>query len=198
MSDIQNTPCPPCDVDVNIPDTVTNINDNAYLGCARMISVTIPNSVTSIGGYAFASCNGLTGVTIPASVTSLGNWAFGFCTGLQEVYFLGNAPSIGTTVFDKVIGTVYYMGGTTGWGTTFAGLPTVEQWTLTYFAGSHGSITGSTPQTVNTGASGNPVTAVPDTGYIFTQWSDAVTNNPRTDINVNDTISVTAMFTAIA
>ena len=39
--------------DVTIPDGVTSIGDNAFLGCSSLTSVTIPNSVTSIGFWAF-------------------------------------------------------------------------------------------------------------------------------------------------
>ncbi|MGD0539648.1 MAG: SdrD B-like domain-containing protein, partial [Verrucomicrobiota bacterium] len=70
----------------------------------------------------------------------------------------------------------------------------INTYTLTYTAGAHGSITGTTPQTVNYGASGSPVTAVPATGYHFVNWGDGSTANPRTDANVRATISVTANF----
>ncbi len=43
----------------------------------------------------------------------------------------------------------------------------VNTYTLTYTAGSGGTITGTSPQTVDHGASGTAVTAVPDTGYHF-------------------------------
>jgi Divergent InlB B-repeat domain len=71
-------------------------------------------------------------------------------------------------------------------------LPTTH--TLTYNAGPNGSISGTTPQTVNHGASGTAVTAVANTGYHFVQWSDLSTANPRTDTNVTANITVTASF----
>src|SRR5260370_41163017 len=43
---------------------------------------------------------------------------------------------------------------------------------LTYTALANGTISGASPQTVNYGASGTPVTAVPNTGYHFVSWSD--------------------------
>ncbi|MFZ2235167.1 MAG: choice-of-anchor D domain-containing protein [Dokdonella sp.] len=67
-------------------------------------------------------------------------------------------------------------------------------YTLTYTAGANGSITGISPQTVPMGGSGTPVTAVPDSGYHFVDWSDTSTQNPRTDTNVSANISVTANF----
>ncbi len=70
----------------------------------------------------------------------------------------------------------------------------IDTHTLTYTAGANGSITGTSPQTVNYNASGSEVSAVPATGYHFTAWSDDSTANPRTDANVIADISVTANF----
>ncbi|MFC1904867.1 S8 family serine peptidase, partial [Chloroflexota bacterium] len=68
--------------------------------------------------------------------------------------------------------------------------------TLTYTAGEHGSIDGSSPQTIDYGADGITVTAVPDDGYRFVDWSDGATDNPRTDTGVTADISVIANFAA--
>jgi hypothetical protein len=76
---------------------------------------------------------------------------------------------------------------------SFAANPPVT-FTLTYAAGSNGTITGTSPQTVNSGSSGTAVTAVANAGYHFVNWSDGSTSNPRTDSNVTANISVTANF----
>ena len=59
----------------------------------------------------------------------------------------------------------------------------INTYTLTYTAGANGSITGTSPQTVNYGADGSEVTAVPNTGYHFVNWSDGVLTAARTDTN---------------
>ncbi|MEI6316304.1 MAG: BspA family leucine-rich repeat surface protein [bacterium] len=69
--------------------------------------------------------------------------------------------------------------------------------TLTYTAGANGSINGTTPQTVSLGANGSAVTAVPNSGYSFSGWSDSSTTNPRTDTSVGGNISATALFAAL-
>ena len=68
-----------------IPNSVTTIGDQAFLGCTGLTEVTIPNSVTTIGEGAFYGCTGLTSVTIGNSVTSIGNYAFAGCTGLTSI-----------------------------------------------------------------------------------------------------------------
>ena len=58
----------------------------------------------------------------------------------------------------------------------------------------NGTLTGVTPQTVDYGTNGTPVTAVPNTGYSFVNWSDGSTANPRTDLDVTNNLTVTANF----
>ena len=73
-------------------------------------------------------------------------------------------------------------------------LPPPVYYTLTYTAGAHGSIVGSTPQTVLSGTDGTTVTATPATHYHFVSWSDGVLTAARTDTNVTGNITVTASF----
>jgi alpha-tubulin suppressor-like RCC1 family protein len=123
---------------VTIPNSVTSIGTAAFMGCAGLTNVTIPNSVKNIGDDAFDDCTSLTDVVIPSSVTNMGYEAFQYCSSLTALYFQGNAPSLGYGVFyGDNNATVYYLPGTTGWGSTFGGLPTVlwqppppKAWTL--------------------------------------------------------------------
>jgi hypothetical protein len=65
---------------------------------------------------------------------------------------------------------------------------------VTYTTRDNGTITGPTPHTIPHGDSSEAVTAEPDTGYYFVQWSDGSEANPRIDENVISEISVTAVF----
>lgn len=111
--------------DYAIPPGVTSIGDYAFENCTSLTGITIPSGVTSIGDYAFYDCYLFKSITIPSSVTSIGKNAFNACSYLEGAYFEGNAPSIGLGVFNFVDSmTVYYLPGTTGWGSTFGGWPT--------------------------------------------------------------------------
>ena len=69
---------------VEIPDSETEIGDDAFWGCAAVAYVTIPTSVKRIGSEAFAG-SALRHVTIPDSATHVGNAAFMRCTLLTSV-----------------------------------------------------------------------------------------------------------------
>ena len=68
-------------------------------------------------------------------------------------------------------------------------------YTLSYHAGSGGTISGSSTQDVAPGDSGSEVRAVPDSGYHFSSWSDNPALPPyRTDSSVQANMTVTANF----
>ncbi len=121
---------------VTINNSVTSIGDQALSGCTSLTSITIPDSVTCIGWMAFFYCTSLASVTIGSGVTDIEAWAFSNCGDLTSVFFQGNAPGCdyhgvfnspatpgNPEVWDPA--TIYYLPGTTGWGTMFGGLPTV-------------------------------------------------------------------------
>lgn len=163
-------------------------------------SVSIPRTfnglpVTSIGNDAFASCTGLTSVTIPNSVTSMGDYAFLDCASLTSVCFQGDAPSVGSGVFDgDSHATIYYLAGTTGWGATYGGRPTVVQYTVA---------TGSFPATGGSASGGGSFTAgssvnalaAPNPGYAFVNWTE---NGVQVSTSASYTFTLTASRTLTA
>lgn len=107
-----------------IPSGVTSIGAGAFYYCSTLTSITIANDVGEIGPYAFELCGSLTNVVIGSRVTTIGDSAFYYCN-LIGVHFLGNPPMLGAGVFDNdFYATIYYLPGTTGWGSMFGGRPT--------------------------------------------------------------------------
>jgi hypothetical protein len=71
---------------------------------------------------------------------------------------------------------------------------TVRTYSVSYVAGDNGNTYGPSPSTVQYGSHGGSVIAVPDEGFHFVQWSDGVTDNPRTHESVTGNILATAQF----
>jgi len=116
-----------------IGNSVTSIGGGAFEFCRSLTNVILGNSVSRIGTTAFLNCTNLTSVTIPASVTRIEDAAFYSCPRLTNYTFLGNAPTLIRGFYEGNWfsggygggGRVYYYCGTTGWGATYGGLPTV-------------------------------------------------------------------------
>ena len=61
---------------VELPESLTSIENNAFYKCNTLKEINIPDGVTSIGIKAFYDCTALSDVTLPAGLTSVGSSAF--------------------------------------------------------------------------------------------------------------------------
>ena len=89
-----------------IPEGISGIPQNAFVGCSGLTSVVFPSYLTKIEDYAFYDCTGLTSITFPSSLTSIGEYAFQDCTSLTKVD-LSNCISlegIGDSTFEGCSG----------------------------------------------------------------------------------------------
>lgn len=92
---------------VVIPDGVTAIKYNAFLGNTKIKSVIIPNSVTKIeegnanGGIygAFANCTSLSSISLPNKLIGIGDFAFYGCTSLKNITLPDKLEAIGASAF---------------------------------------------------------------------------------------------------
>ena len=77
---------------LTIPNTVTFLGENAFLGCSGLTELNLGKSIDTIGPAAFYGCKGLTGsLTIPNSVRAMHYAAFYGCTGFTGALTIGNA-----------------------------------------------------------------------------------------------------------
>ena len=84
---------------IHIPNSVTHIGDHAFSGCSSLQSINIPNSVTQIGENAFFSCDALQSIHLPNSVTYISDYAFGWCKALQSIHIPTSVTQIGDSAF---------------------------------------------------------------------------------------------------
>lgn len=82
-----------------IPNSVTEIGNNACAYCKKLTGLIIPNSVTKIGNWAFEGCDGLTKFEIPNSVVEIGYSIFESCDNLTEVVIPSSIKEIGRHMF---------------------------------------------------------------------------------------------------
>ena len=65
---------------IKIPESVTSIGNGAFQECRELSSIVLPDGVTSIGDRAFMECGHLSSINIPKSLTSIGKYAFSFAS----------------------------------------------------------------------------------------------------------------------
>ena len=82
-----------------IPDGITIIGAGAFHGCRHMTSMAIPESVKNIEDDAFTCCYSLAEIQLPANLESLGRWAF-LATPIKSITLPASLTYIGTQAFD--------------------------------------------------------------------------------------------------
>ena len=109
-------------VEIVMPDTITDIFGDPFMGCdeletvvlstslkavgisdfadcTSLKNVTIPNGIERIEPYAFLRCTSLEKISIPASVKGIAQSAFSECTALKEIEFKSGIEEIGNFAF---------------------------------------------------------------------------------------------------
>ena len=84
---------------INIPDGVTNIGDEAFWWWGSLTSINIPDGVTNIGSYAFDGCNSLASINIPNNMTNIEDGAFLGCESLTSIIIPNSVTNIGDNAF---------------------------------------------------------------------------------------------------
>ncbi len=69
---------------VEMPDTITTINDYAFYSCRQLTSVTLSQNLEAMGTNVFNLCSSLESIELPASLKTLGIYTFS-ATGLKSV-----------------------------------------------------------------------------------------------------------------
>ena len=79
---------------------VTEIKNEAFKGCANLVSMTLPNTIETIGYSAFEKCSGLYSISLSESLKDLGHKAFYDCTSLRSINIPNGVTKLNYSTFE--------------------------------------------------------------------------------------------------
>ncbi len=88
---------------IRIPESITTIEEGAFLDCEELVEVTIPSSVNVIKHRTFSGCEALEYVTFLGNIRGLGDEAFNDCQELRRVTLPDTVESIGEACFENCL-----------------------------------------------------------------------------------------------
>ena len=105
--------------EVSIPESMTSISANAFIGCQELTGVAIPNSVERIGEDAFSYCSAITDVTFGSGLKTIARGAFAGCNSITSITIPDNVERIDDAAFElcSTLTTVTIGSGVTSIGT---------------------------------------------------------------------------------
>ncbi len=90
-------------ISFELPQSVTKIEDTAFVFCVNLHNVTFCDSVEhfDIGATAFVACSSLESIVIPEGTNTLESSTFYFCSSLSEIILPNSLVSIKDNVFGE-------------------------------------------------------------------------------------------------
>ena len=175
---------------LTIGDEVTTIVENVFKGCSNLETVVFGENVQDIGNNAFRGCQNIYEMTVKATkvpnVQAEGTYSNGDTYGtFQGVSKLAELHVPAESVKKYKIHPV--------WG-LFDVITAIPCVVTLHCDNVMGAVTGAGSYQANEQVN---ITATPNLGYRFRQWSDGITTNPRTLVVVGDT-TLTAEFEEIS
>ena len=201
---------------ITIPNSITSIGDYAFYGCS---SLTKTNYTGDIAGWCnigfdnsranpmyyshnfYINDQEIKDLVIPNSVDSIHDYAFNRCSSLTSVTCEAETPpTVGQYAFDGVsnsipvyvpCGCVEAYKAASGWKDFTNIQEPLAEYSIEVYV--NDTIMGTAKVDYNTFCEGAQISATPNIGYHFVQWSDGVTESSRTLELTQDTI-LTAEF----
>lgn len=85
---------------VELPDSIDRIQQSTFRGCTALESLVISKNIVNIEKNAFYSCSRLSEINLPSKLESIGNCAFGECSKLTAVVIPDSVSNIGNGAFE--------------------------------------------------------------------------------------------------
>lgn len=87
---------------ITIPDTVTQIKQQAFMNCYSLSDIKLSSNLIGIGAFAFLGC-AFDCIELPESLKNINSYAFGMCVNLNSIKIPANVVEIGTSAFSDCI-----------------------------------------------------------------------------------------------
>lgn len=88
-------------ITVEISPGLTSIPDSCFFYCWQLTDVSLPNSIKDLGQESFGWCNALKTINIPEGVTVLPDGIFNCCQGLSTIELPRGLKTIGKEAFNS-------------------------------------------------------------------------------------------------
>lgn len=92
--------CPAKREKITLPETVTTIKRNAFMGCGKIKKLKLPEGLKTIEGCAFSRCTNLTELQLPTSLKNLDYFTF-FCSNVKQIVVLDEAVKFDYSVLEN-------------------------------------------------------------------------------------------------
>lgn len=92
-----------CLEEVRFSNNLESIENNAFEHCEALREVTLPEGLVCLESHAFSNCISLTKVQIPGSLPIIDEYAFAYCEALETVLFTEGLEAICMSAFNGCI-----------------------------------------------------------------------------------------------
>ena len=101
VSDIADNAFQNCEkiVSISLPDTISSIGWDAFSGCSSLQKINIPEKVSYIGANAFSQCRSLESINIPDGIEYIDGRTFEVCESLESITLPASVSRIGDSAF---------------------------------------------------------------------------------------------------
>lgn len=83
---------------ITLPNTITTIGNDAFSGCAKLVTVRLSEKLAKIDDRVFYGCTSLENIELPEGLVSIGQMPF-YCTALETITLPASITSIGGSAF---------------------------------------------------------------------------------------------------
>lgn len=186
---------------ITVSDELLNLNFLASIDNASLRAIRI-TPLTTVSVYASPSGHGVLDASTPTPATVNIGSTTSFTFNASPNYHVSSISGCGGQAYSNTnssIASHTYTTGTISTTCTVSADFALNQYTLSFAAGSNGTISGVASQTIDAGGSSSALLATPSSGYHFTNWTGtngfiSTTDNPLTVSNVLASQTITANF----